>query len=97
MSYLQNLPVDALKIDKSFVSKLLTDPINSQIVEVVLKLAQAMNIDAIAEGVETLQQYEHLRSLGCNLMQGYFFSKPRSATEFSQELSRTTVGFGLNI
>ena len=96
LSYLQNLPIDALKIDKSFVSKLLTDPINSQIVEVVLKLAQAMNIDAIAEGVETLQQYEHLRDLGCELMQGYFFSKPCSADEFSRELSKTAIGFGVN-
>ena len=93
LSYLQNLPIDALKIDKSFVDKLLVDSINSQIVEVVLKLAQAMGIDAIAEGVETLQQYEHLSNLGCGLMQGYFFSKPKSPAEFTQELSEKGSGF----
>ena len=96
LGYLKNLPIDALKIDKSFVDKLLVDSINSQIVEVILKLAQAMKINAIAEGVETLQQYEYLRNLGCNLMQGYFFSKPQSPEDFAQNLSEMGGGFSFS-
>ena len=93
LSYLQNLPVDALKVDKSFVSKLVSDPINAQIIEVVLKLAQAMKISVVAEGVETTEQFAHLRKLGIDLMQGYMFSKPCPADEFIVELAKGDQDF----
>lgn len=78
LSYLQRFPVNALKIDRSFVSNIGVDGENSEIVQTIVMLASKLGIDVVAEGVETAEQLAELRAL-CSLQaqgQGYFFSKP---------------------
>jgi diguanylate cyclase (GGDEF)-like protein len=76
LGYLVQLPVDALKIDRSFVSYIGTQEKNSEIAKTILALSSSLQLDVTAEGVETLEQYHHLRSLGCRKFQGYLFSPP---------------------
>ncbi|WPL19811.1 Bacteriophytochrome cph2 [Thiorhodovibrio winogradskyi] len=76
LSYLKRLDVDILKIDRSFVDHLLDDPDDAQIVTTVLALARGLHIESIAEGVENADQFERLRQLGCDLVQGYFVARP---------------------
>jgi EAL domain-containing protein (putative c-di-GMP-specific phosphodiesterase class I) len=70
------LPVDLLKIDKSFVDGLTTDPKDRAIVEAVILLAGSLGLGTVAEGVEHAEQAAALRELGCQLAQGYYFSRP---------------------
>jgi EAL domain-containing protein (putative c-di-GMP-specific phosphodiesterase class I) len=76
LSYLHRFPVDMLKIDRSFVSTMSIDGYNSEIVQAIIMLAQSLGIEVTAEGVETAEQLAQLRTLGCQLGQGYFFSPP---------------------
>jgi len=76
LSYLQWLPIDTLKIDRSFVCCLEEGGKNLALLEAILNLASSLQLEAIAEGVETQEQLIILRSLGCNSYQGYFFSRP---------------------
>ena len=76
LSYLQWLPIDTLKIDRSFVCCLEQGGKNLALLEAILNLASSLQLEAIAEGVETQEQLIILRSLGCNSYQGYFFSRP---------------------
>ena len=76
LSYLQLLPIDTLKIDRSFVCCLEEGGKNLALLEAILNLASSLQLEAIAEGVETQEQLIILRSLGCNSYQGYFFSRP---------------------
>ena len=76
LSYLHRLPVDYLKIDRSFVSRMIGSKENSEIVYTIIKLAQNLKMKVIAEGIETVEQLEHLKSLHCEYGQGYYFSKP---------------------
>ena len=76
LSYLQWLPIDTLKIDRSFVCCLEEGGKNLALLEAILNLASSLQLEAIAEGVETQEQLIILRSLGCNAYQGYFFSRP---------------------
>jgi EAL domain-containing protein (putative c-di-GMP-specific phosphodiesterase class I) len=78
LSYLQRFPVDLLKIDKTFVDGLGRDPEASTIVRAVIGLADALGLQAVAEGVERVEQLGQLRALGCELGQGYHFAKPLS-------------------
>ncbi|MBC7787971.1 MAG: EAL domain-containing protein [Methylophilaceae bacterium] len=82
LSYLKRLPLDQLKIDKSFVSSLLSNPGDAAIVRTVIALGQSFGLDVIAEGVETEAQRKLLAVYGCNCYQGYFFGKPVPLTEF---------------
>lgn len=79
LSYLYNLPADYLKIDKSFVSNMHPGNTNYKIVQAVTSLSDQLEIGAIAEGIETSQQLQWLRDLGCELGQGYWLSRPLSA------------------
>jgi diguanylate cyclase (GGDEF)-like protein len=81
LSYLHSFPIDALKIDRSFVSGIDTESKNSQIVQTIITLAHSLGIKAIAEGVETPAQLARLKNLGCDEAQGYLFSKPVSAQQ----------------
>jgi EAL domain-containing protein (putative c-di-GMP-specific phosphodiesterase class I) len=76
---LNNLPLNNLKIDKSFVADLLNGSSGATIVKVAIALGQGLNLQVIAEGVETAEQLAFLQSLQCDMGQGYFFSKPLSA------------------
>jgi len=79
LSYLRQLPFDTLKIDRSFVRELGTAEDTSEIVTTILQLARSLNMDVIAEGVETRDQLTRLTNLGCEAVQGYYFSKPVEA------------------
>nr|WP_245817487.1 GGDEF domain-containing phosphodiesterase [Hydrococcus rivularis] len=76
LSYLHRFPIDALKIDRSFVSSIDAQGNNCEIVKTIITLAHSLGIKAIAEGVETSYQLAQLRNLGCDEAQGYFFSQP---------------------
>lgn len=82
LSYLKRIPADIIKIDRSFVSGLHNDPDDAAIVRTVLALAKAMDKQCLAEGIETAEHFEMLRSLGCHYGQGYWMSKPLTASEF---------------
>ena len=79
--YLKRMPVDALKVDRSFVDGLGEDPEDTAIVASVVGLAHAVGIGAVAEGVETQEQRRHLLALGCDRGQGYLWSRPVPAAE----------------
>lgn len=76
---LKHLPLNSLKIDRSFVADLMSGSSGATIVKVAIALGQGLNLQVIAEGVETPEQLEFLHSLQCDMAQGYFFSKPISA------------------
>jgi diguanylate cyclase (GGDEF)-like protein/PAS domain S-box-containing protein len=76
LAYLKQLPIDTLKIDRSFTDGLGTDPDDTSIVHAIISLARALELDLIAEGVETTIQLAELRRLGCELGQGFHWSKP---------------------
>jgi diguanylate cyclase (GGDEF)-like protein/PAS domain S-box-containing protein len=79
LSYLERFPVDYFKIDRSFVAGLDRDPGTEMLVSAVIRLANSLDLKTIAEGVETEQQLERLRGMGCDLAQGYLFSEPLPA------------------
>ena len=85
LSYLKRFPVDTLKVDKSFVDGLGKDPESTAIVQAVISLAKSLGMRVTAEGIETKDQLEHLRSLDCDQGQGYFLAKPLPA-EAAEEL-----------
>ena len=76
LGYLHRLPIDALKIDRTFISKLGTNGNGSEIVRTILVLAHDLGMKVIAEGVETLDQLTQLKGLDCEYGQGYLFAKP---------------------
>jgi EAL domain-containing protein (putative c-di-GMP-specific phosphodiesterase class I) len=77
LSYLQRLPIDTLKIDRSFISKIHEKPeSNRNIVEVIVSLAHKLGMTAVAEGIETPEQYAILLDMTCDFGQGYLFSPP---------------------
>lgn len=76
LSYLMQLPIDILKIDRSFIKSLENDQKNSQIVGSIIEMVHSLNIVVVAEGVEEIPQYEFLKNKQCDLIQGYLFSRP---------------------
>jgi len=89
LTYLKRLPVDALKIDQSFVRDATTDPNDAEIIRAIVAMAQSLNLTVIAEGVEKPEQLEFLEQLGCYLYQGYLFSEALTAQDFTQLLRST--------
>ncbi|MEO8016796.1 MAG: EAL domain-containing protein [Pseudomonadota bacterium] len=81
LSYLKRWRVDSLKIDRSFVRDIATDPSDHAIVSAIVAMARSLNIQVVAEGIETWQQLEILRNMGCSLAQGFLFAKPCPAAE----------------
>jgi EAL domain-containing protein (putative c-di-GMP-specific phosphodiesterase class I) len=84
LSYLTQLPIDTLKIDASFIAKIPDEYGNSQIVKAIVALAQSLGLELVAEGVEKEKQLKFLQEIGCNIIQGYFFSKALAASELNQ-------------
>ena len=92
LSYLHRFPIDTLKIDRSFVMRMGKDGENSEIVQTIITLAKNLEMDVIAEGVETVDQTETLRALGCRYAQGYLFSKPQPAADI-EKLMRQKINW----
>jgi EAL domain-containing protein (putative c-di-GMP-specific phosphodiesterase class I) len=86
LSYLKRLPVDVLKIDRSFVDGLGTDPDDTAIVQAIMVLASSLGLSVTAEGVETDVQLDELMRLGCRRVQGYLFGRPGPADAVSARL-----------
>ena len=76
LSYLSSFPIDRIKIAQRFMADVTGDPRNAAIVETIIAIARSLGIEVIAEGVETAQELEFLRSRGCDDLQGYYFSRP---------------------
>lgn len=91
LAYLNRFPVDTLKIDRSFVAHLTDGEKDKQIVRTILSLAQNMSMKAVAEGVESLEQFTLLEQMGCELAQGYCFARPRPPLEMEQLLLQGTL------
>ncbi|MEJ7871980.1 MAG: EAL domain-containing protein [Rubrobacteraceae bacterium] len=87
LAYLKRFPVDYLKIDRSFVDGLGRDATDKGLVSAAITLAHTLGLEAVAEGVETAEQLEHLRELGCELAQGYYFWKPSPGETASEILA----------
>jgi diguanylate cyclase (GGDEF)-like protein/PAS domain S-box-containing protein len=92
LSYLKRLPVDRVKIDRSFIRNVLTDPDDAALSTAIIAMAGALRLESVAEGVESQGEAEFLRSQGCQYLQGYFFSRPLSAADFTRLLRRTREG-----
>ena len=88
LSYLKKLPINTLKIDKSFTDTLLTDSATRIITESIVSMVKSLGFESIAEGVEEEQQYKYLRAVGCDIIQGYLFGKPLSQEEIEQLLQK---------
>lgn len=85
LSYLSNLPMTEIKIDRSFVDKLLTNKQSESLVKTIIAIGQFCNLIVVAEGVETQEQYERLTQYRCNLVQGYYFDRPLKINELVEK------------
>ena len=86
LSYLKRFPVDRLKVDKSFVRDIDSDPDDAAIVRAIITLGHALGLKVVAEGVETQAHLEFLREHNCDELQGYYFSRPVPAGEIEAML-----------
>jgi diguanylate cyclase (GGDEF)-like protein/PAS domain S-box-containing protein len=86
LSYLKRFPIDTLKVDRSFIKDIVTDPDDAAITSAIISMAKILKQKVVAEGVETLEQFEFLRTQGCDLIQGYYVSEPLSAEDFERKI-----------
>jgi len=84
LNYLRKLPIQGIKLDKSFIDEVLTSSYTQGIIRAVLHMAEDMGIEVVAEGVESQSQADYLASVGCPVVQGYYFGKPLQSDEFIQ-------------
>jgi EAL domain-containing protein (putative c-di-GMP-specific phosphodiesterase class I) len=87
LAYLKRFPIDAIKIDRSFIKDIPADPDDLAITQAVIAMAHSLRLRAVAEGVETEEQLDWLKRFGCEEMQGYLFSKPLPTEEAGRFLS----------
>ena len=88
LSYLKRFPIDTVKIDQSFVRDVTTDADDASIVSAVISMGESLHMRVVAEGVETREQLAFLQEHGCPFGQGYYFSQPMVADEFSHLLEK---------
>ncbi len=88
LSFLKRFPIDIIKVDQSFVRDIIEDPDDAAIVSAVIGMAKSLKRKVVAEGVETAEQLHWLRAQGCDQMQGYYFSKPLRAQDFTEKFFR---------
>ncbi|WP_111976608.1 putative bifunctional diguanylate cyclase/phosphodiesterase [Algibacillus agarilyticus] len=92
LSYLTKFPVDKLKVDRCFIAKVLENHTNKTIVEAVISLANSLNIDIVAEGIETQDQSDFLADKNCTSLQGYYYSRPLPYQTFCQFILSNNAG-----
>ncbi|MDP3590076.1 MAG: EAL domain-containing protein, partial [Methylobacter sp.] len=88
LAYLQRMPIDQLKIDRSFVQDITRNENDAALVNAIIAMAGSLKLDIIAEGVETFEQVDHLVGCGCNAFQGYWFSRPLPGAEVLAKLDK---------
>ena len=93
LSYLRKFPIDALKIDQSFIHQNSTTPDDSTIVSAVIAMGRSLKLRVVAEGVETLEQLMFLRALQCDEAQGFYFGRPVRAAQFAESLRKGAAAF----
>ncbi|MBY6063411.1 putative bifunctional diguanylate cyclase/phosphodiesterase [Pseudidiomarina sediminum] len=93
LAQLKQLPLDKLKLDQSFIRHLRDDPKDQIIVQTTLAMAQQLNLQCVAEGVEDAQAWQLLRELGCEIVQGYYFSRPLAVHEFGAWVQTQAASF----
>ena len=91
LKYVRQFPIDTLKIDQVFVRQLVADSTDALIVRAITSLALSLKIGLVAEGIETAEQRDFLRDQGCTTGQGYFFSVPLTADEFSRMIRQNII------
>lgn len=91
LSYLKNLPIDTLKIDKSFIDTVTTDYNSRVIMETIMYMAGKLGLATIAEGVENKEQFDFLNTVGCNDIQGYYLGKPMPCEKMEEILDKASV------
>jgi len=91
LNYLRRLQIDSLKIDRSFISNMMVSVENLKIIETIIILAHQLNIDVIAEGIETAEQLAKLKELHCDYGQGFYFAKPKDSRDAERLLKTGTV------
>ena len=94
LAYLHNLPIDMLKIDRSFINSMLASQRNLRLVNAILNLTDSLGLQAVAEGVETREQVQKLRELDCQFVQGYFFSRALPSKDILPLLERDALAIG---
>ena len=87
LSYLSQLPINEIKIDRSFITEFLSSDQSLSLVRSIILIAESCHMSVVAEGVETQEQYEKLRELGCDIIQGYYFSKPLKISELFNQFT----------
>ena len=92
LNYLRRLPIDAIKIDRAFITDLDTGPDGQAIVAAVTNLAHQLGLTVTAEGVETQHQADTITTLGCDSSQGYYYAKPMPAAALSAEFATRPTG-----
>jgi len=97
LSYLKRLPVDSLKIDRSFISDITKDQDDAEITKAIIAMAKALSLSIVAEGVETIEQLDVLRKLKCDIIQGYFFSRPLPVADVPKYLLKINDGIPANV
>ena len=88
LSYLKTMPIDVIKIDRSFIRDIPSDADDIAITTAIINMAHSLGIEVVAEGVETMEQFELLKELGCDNIQGYLFMKPAGAQETEAFIER---------
>lgn len=86
LNYLKIIPLDVVKIDKSFIDDIGIDTRNEQIIEKIVELAHSLKLSVVAEGVEEAYQVKYLQEIGCDILQGYYFSKPVDIKQLKKEI-----------
>ncbi|MFI3176509.1 MAG: EAL domain-containing protein [Eubacteriales bacterium] len=85
---LREIPIDTLKIDRAFITASVKDEKGRAIIENIVRMAQELNVETVAEGIETEEQRDYLKALGCNVAQGYFYARPLPEQEFIKHPSK---------
>jgi len=97
LSSLKNLPVDILKIDKEFISNIPQNSNDSAMVATIIGMAKTLDLEIVAEGVETLEQIEYLCAIGCDIAQGYFIGKPLPVIDFEDQIKNNFLPTDVSI